>query len=304
MHHSRARPARRVTAPPALMFRRAWAPRLSVGEVARVTVLLVTLAIVLTPLAWMVVTSVRTQADIVSSVSWIPHPFTWENYRKILDDNQIPVARWFLNTTIAVTGATMLTLLVDSLAAYALARLDFPGKDAVFILILSSMLIPGIILVIPQYAEFANLIPGVNLIDTYAPLILPYAASVFGVFLLRQFYLGIPREMEEAAMIDGAGKGRRWWQLIVPTARAPLLTLGILTALTVYNDYFWPLVATTSDDMRTMTVGVAITTTGTYANYFGPSLAFSTIAALPIILIFLFLQRYFVESIALTGLKG
>lgn len=301
MQHPQARPA---TAPPVPASRRARMRRMSAGGLARVAVLLVALVIALAPLAWMVVTSVRTQADIVSSVSWSPHPFTWENYRKILGDTQIPVARWFLNTAIAVAGATTLTLLVDSLAAYALARLDFPGRDAVFILILSSMLIPGIILVIPQYAEFANLIPGVNLIDTYAPLVLPYAASVFGVFLLRQFYLGIPREMEEAAMIDGAGKLRRWWKIILPSARAPLLILGILTALTVYNDYFWPLVATTSDDMRTMTVGVAIATTGTYANYFGPSLAFSTIAALPIILIFLFLQRYFVESVALTGLKG
>jgi multiple sugar transport system permease protein len=166
------------------------------------------------------------------------------------------------------------------------------------------MLIPGVTLLIPVYSEFANLLPGINLINTYAPLTLVYGAGPFGVFLLRQFYLGIPKELEEAAMIDGAGKFRRWWQLILPLSRTPLILLGILTAIAIYNDYLWPLVATTSADMRTITVGIALVTQGSYTNNYGPLMAFSAMAALPPILFFFALQRYFVGSSVLSGVKG
>jgi len=166
------------------------------------------------------------------------------------------------------------------------------------------MLIPPVLLTIPLYNEFANAIPNYSLIDTYWPLILPYASSVFGVFLLRQFYLQIPKELDEAAMIDGAGKFRRWYKVIMPLSKSSMLTLGILTFMGVYNDYLGPLLFTTSTAMRTVTVGIALVTLGSYTSNYGPLMAFSAIAALPVVVIFLVLQRYFIGSSTSSGVKG
>lgn len=270
------------------------------------TVVLVVLGILfLIPLAWMLVTSVRSQNAITEGIiTWIPRPFTLENYSQILNDAQNPIGRWFLNSAFVSICATLLTLTVSSSAAYALARLDFPGKNAIFMVLLASMLIPGILLIIPLYNEFANAIPNYSLIDTYWPLILPYASGVFGVFLLRQFYAQVPKEIEEAAMIDGAGKFRRWLQVIMPLSTSSLLTLGILTFMGVYNDYLGPLIFTTSQEMRTVTVGIALVTMGSYVSNYGALMAFSTIAALPVVILFLLLQRYFIGSGAFSGVKG
>jgi multiple sugar transport system permease protein len=274
------------------------------ATIAQTIALAVVGLLVLAPLIYMIVTSLRTQGDIYRSVGWIPHPVTTSNYSSIWSDSQNPLGRWLANSGIVVLVGTMIVLLIDSLAAYSLARLSFPGRDVLFIVILSSMLVPGVTLLIPVYSEFANLIPNLNLINTYAPLTLVYGAGPFGVFLLRQFYLGIPKELEEAAMIDGAGKFRRWWQLILPLSRTPMILLGILTAIAIYNDYLWPLVATTSADMRTITVGIALVTTGSYTNNYGPLMAFAAMAAVPPVLFFFALQRYFVGSAVLSGVKG
>lgn len=270
------------------------------------TAFLFVLAVVfLIPLAWMLVTSVRPDAEITRGVvSWVPHPFTLENYKLILSDAQNPIGRWFFNSALVSVVATALTLVVTSLAAYALSRLQFPGREAIFIVLLTSMLIPPVLLTIPLYNEFANAIPNYSLIDTYWPLILPYASSVFGVFLLRQFYLQIPKELDEAAMIDGAGKFRRWYKVIMPLSKSSMLTLGILTFMGVYNDYLGPLLFTTSTTMRTVTVGIALVTLGSYTSNYGPLMAFSAIAALPVVVIFLLLQRYFIGSSTSSGVKG
>ncbi|GAC1444162.1 MAG: carbohydrate ABC transporter permease [Chloroflexota bacterium] len=269
------------------------------------------------PLCYMVATSFRTEADIVQhSTSVIPQPFTWDNYGNILSDKQDPILRWFFNSALVVVVGTFLVLVVASLAAYALARLEFPGRNAIFFMILASFLIPGVVLTIPTFSEIANVSTpttsifghdlGIRsgLLDSYWALILPAPSGAFGVFLLRQFYLSIPRELEEAAMIDGAGKLRRWFQLILPLTRTPLLTLGILTFVGIYNDFLWPLLITQSNQMRTVTIGIALVTQGTYVNLYGPLMAFTTLGAIPTIVIFLVLQRHFVASAALSGVKG
>ena len=261
--------------------------------------------IFLAPLLFMLVTSLRSQNEITRGViSWIPQPPTAENYQQILNDPQNPIGRWFLNSLFVSLAGTALAMVVASLAAYGLSRLSFPGRDVLFLILLSSMLIPGILVVIPLYNEFANALPNYSLIDTYWPLILPYSSSVFGVFLLRQFYLAVPKELEEAAMIDGAGKLRRWFGLIVPLTVSPTITLGILTFMGIYNDYLGPLLFTTSTNMRTITVGVALVTLGSYVSNYGGLMAFSTIAAIPVIILFLVLQRYFIGSSTLSGVKG
>lgn len=269
------------------------------------------------PLLYMLATSVRTNIDILTNTTSIfPHPFTWDNYSRIFTDRQDPIVRWFFNSALIVVVGTTLVLLVSSLAAYSLARLEYPGRDFIFFVILASMLIPGIVLIIPVFSEFANVSTPVitifghdvgirgGLLDTYWPLFLIHPAGAFGVFLLRQFYLGIPRELEEAAMIDGAGKFRRWFQLILPLTRTPMLTLAILTFVGIYNDFLWPLLVTQSNNMRTVTVGVILVTQGTYVSEYGPLMAFTTVAAIPSIVLFLVLQRHFVASATLSGVKG
>lgn len=253
------------------------------------------------PLAYVVSTSLKSTAEVTLNVAGlIPQHPTLSNYTQIFSDNQDPIGRWFFNSAVAVCAGGFLTLLCASLAAYGLSRLQWPGRDLFFYLILASTLIPGITFIIPVFSEFAN----AGLLNTYWPIILVYPAGAFGVFLLRQFYLSIPRELEEAAVIDGAGKFRRWFQIILPMTWTPLMTLGILTGVGVYNDFLWPLIAMQTKDMYTITVGISIVTSGAYVNNYGPLMAFSAVAAVPTIVLFILLQRHFVASAALSGVKG
>ncbi len=253
------------------------------------------------PLAYMVSTSLKSTAEVTLNVAgMIPEHPTLANYTQIFQDTQDPIGRWFFNSAVAVFGGTLLTLLCASLAAYGLSRVEWPGRDLFFYMILASTLIPGITFILPLFTEFAN----ANLLNTYWPIILVYPAGAFGVFLLRQFYLGIPREIEEAAIIDGAGKFRRWWQVILPMTWTPLLTLTILSGVGIYDDFLWPLIAMQTKDMYTITIGISIVTSGAYVNNYGPLMAFSTVAAIPTIVLFVVLQRYFVASAALSGVKG
>jgi multiple sugar transport system permease protein len=253
------------------------------------------------PLAFMISTSLKSTAEVTLNVAGlIPQHPTLGNYTQIFKDSQDPIGRWFFNSAVAVCAGGFLTLLCASLAAYGLSRLEWPGRDLFFYLILASTLIPGITFIIPVFSEFAN----AGLLNTYWPIILVYPAGAFGVFLLRQFYLSIPRELEEAAVIDGAGKFRRWFQIVLPMTWTPLMTLGILTGVGVYNDFLWPLIAMQTKDMYTITVGISIVTSGAYVNNYGPLMAFSAVAAVPTIVLFIILQRHFVASAALSGVKG
>ncbi len=270
-------------------------------RILQLIVLLILGIWVIAPLAIMVSTSLKSTAEVTLNVAGlIPQHPTFANYSQIFKDTQDPIARWFLNSAVAVVGGGFLTLLTASLAAYGLSRLHWPGRDPLFYVILASMLIPGATFILPMFAEFATF----HMLNTYWPIILVYPAGAFGVFLLRQFYLGIPKELEEAAVIDGAGKFKRWYAIILPMTRTPLMTLGILTAVGIYNDFLWPLVAMQTKEMYTITIGIAIVTTGSYVNTYGPLMAFSTIAAIPTIILFLVLQRHFVASAALSGVKG
>jgi multiple sugar transport system permease protein len=275
--------------------------RWTTSRVFQLLALLVLAAWTLWPLAYMISTSLKSTAEVtLNAAGLIPQHPTFANYTQIFQDSQDPIGRWFLNSAIAVCGGTFLTLLCASLAAYGLSRLEWPGRDAFFYMILASTLIPGITFVIPVYGEFAR----TNLLNTYWPILLVYPAGAFGVFLLRQFYLSIPKEMEEAAIIDGAGKFRRWFSIVLPMTRTPLMTLGILTAVGIYNDFLWPLIAMQTKDMYTITVGISIVTSGAYVNNYGPLMAFSTVAAIPTVVLFILLQRHFVASAVLSGVKG
>jgi len=253
--------------------------------------------VVLLPVIWMVFTSVKPERDIVTHPSeLIPTHWTLDNYRQVLE--QIPFARQFLNTVVFAGGVTVFSLLFDSMTAYALARLDFPGKKVLFLLVLLFLMVPSQVTLVPVYQLIAKL----GLVNTFPGLIMPRATNAFGIFFLRQFFLGLPNDMSEAARIDGASEWRIYWQIILPLARPALLTLGLFHFMYNWNDLLWPLVLTTTSTMQTLPAGLALFT-GEHVVQYGLVMAGATMAMLPMIVAFLLVQRRFIEGIATTGIK-
>lgn len=262
------------------------------------------LVLMLAPIVWMLSTSFKPETEIGTiNIRWIPRTFTLENYEKVF--GRFNILRWTLNSLIVSTGATMLVLLLDSLAGYALARMNFAGRDVIFAVILSMLFVPMQITVVPLFLMFAE----VELTDTYLALILPVGANVTGVFLMRQFFLNIPYELEDAARVDGANTLRIWWSVVLPLAKPALTAVAIVTFLSTWNSFFWPLIATRTDASRTLPVGIAQFMSlrpgqaqGMQA--YGQAMAGAVIAALPPIVVFYLLQLYFIEGISMTGIKG
>ncbi len=267
-------------------------------------VLAAVIVLMLAPIAWMLSTALKTEPQIATAViRWIPDPATLDNFRTVLAKHAM--LRWLLNSLVVAGLATLLVLLLDSLAGYALARMEFMGRNALFALVLSMLFVPMQITVVPLFLIFARL----GLTDTYAALILPVGANVTGVFLMRQFFLSIPGELEDAGRVDGANDWQIWARIVMPLARPALLAVAIVTFLSTWNAFFWPLIATRSDAARTLAVGIAQFMSlrpGMAQNVqaYGPSMAGATIAALPPILFFFLMQRHFIQGISMTGIKG
>jgi ABC-type glycerol-3-phosphate transport system permease component len=264
----------------------------------------VMLVFTLGPIVWMISTSFKPEAQIATtSINWVPRTITLDNYRHVFDHFEI--LRWTLNSFVVATMATLLVLLLDSLAGYALARMEFMGRGLIFGLVLSMLFVPMQITVVPLFLLFSEF----NLTDHYLALIFPVGANVTGVFLMRQFFLGIPYELEDAARVDGASTLRIWWSVVLPLARPALTAVAIITFLSAWNSFFWPLIVTRTDASRTLPVGIAQFMSlrpgqSMSAQAYGPSMAGAVIAALPPILVFYALQRYFIQGISMTGLKG
>jgi ABC-type glycerol-3-phosphate transport system permease component len=228
--------------------------------------------------------------------------FTLENYRDVLD--KFRLVAWGVNSIVVAAGATIVGLVVSIPAAYAFAKMRFRGQQWLFLLILSTILVPVHITIVPLFLGLAKL----KLTDTYFSLIMPTVANGFGVFLLRQFFQGIPKELEEAAVLDGASRLGILLRVVLPLSRPPIMAVAIFLFIQSWNDFMWPLIVTNSDATRTLPVGLASSLAGTVSGgaiaYYGMSMAGSVLATVPALLIFILLQRYFVQGIALTGLKG
>jgi multiple sugar transport system permease protein len=260
-------------------------------------VLLIAAIIVIFPFAWMVLTSFKYENDIVTfPPHLLPTAVTLDNYVNIW--NRIPFARFFLNTVLFAGGVTAISLFLDSLTAYALSRLHFPGRDAIFLLILLALMLPFQVTFIPVFVTVVNL----HLQNSIAGLIIPRATNAFGIFMLRQFFISLPRELDDAARIDGAGEFYIYRRIILPLSGPALATLGIFHFMYNWNDFLWPLLITSSNDMRTLPAGLALFM-GQHVVEYGVLMAGATLALLPLFIAFLFLQKYFVQGIALTGLK-
>lgn len=256
------------------------------------------------PIAWMLVTSIKPENQIVTiPIRWLPErlsDFTFQNYINVLAiPRGVDLIKSFLNSlTVALVG-TFLVIVVDTLAAYALARLRFPGRDILFYAIVASLIVPPEILLIPNYITVWRL----DWLNTLIPLIVPPVGSGFGVFLLRQFFLSIPTELEDAARIDGCGRFRILWSIVVPLSGGAIATLGIFTFLFYWNDFTWPYITINTADVMTLPIAL-IQFRGDYFSEYGQLMAGTVITALPTIIVFLIAQRLIIRSITLTGLKG
>lgn len=250
------------------------------------------------PFIWMISTALKTNLEVFTfPPTFIPEVPQWNNFTDIFDI--VPYGRWFLNSIFITLVQTILYLFVASLAAFVFARLRFPGRDTIFLLYLATLMIPGEVTLIPKFILMKEL----HLIDTYAAVILPGVFNAYGVFLLRQFFLTLPESLEEAAILDGASYFGIYRMIILPLSGPALATLAIFAFMGAWNDFLWPLIVINTDIMKPLSVGLA-SFHGLYETNWPYLMAASTLALIPIVLVFVFAQRYFVEGIAITGVKG
>ncbi|MGS4946850.1 carbohydrate ABC transporter permease [Meridianimarinicoccus sp. RP-17] len=258
----------------------------------------------LVPTLWMVSLSfqpndVLARTTSTTALGLIPIPFTWENYADLFQFGQVPV--WFLNSLIVSVGMTLAVLAVSTTAGYALARLEFPFKEPLVVLCLMGLMVPEQAVFIPLYTMFADW----NWHNSHHALILPRVAVPIGVFLMMQFFKAIPRDIEEAARIDGVGWLQIFWHVMLPLARPAMMTLAILTFLYAWNDYLWPLVSAQQREFFTITLGLAsIQSNFAQAEGLGRVMASGVIASLPVVVLFLIFQRYVVRAMTAGGTKG
>jgi multiple sugar transport system permease protein len=258
----------------------------------------VALAIIL-PLVWILITSFKSDGDVISNpYGVVPDPASVDAYSTLASGQQ-PIFLWLLNSFAAATLQTVLVLVTASLGAYALARLEFRGKKIVFGVIIGTLLVPPVIFLIPNYLIVQNL----GWLDTIWAITVPGAAGAFGIFFLRQFFIGLPSEIEEAARIDGAGDFRIFSQIVLPLSRPALATLAILTFLSNWNDFLWPIYVLLSPERLTLQPGLS-QLQGAYSTHFSIVMAGAVIASVPVLILFGIAQKQIVESVASSAVKG
>lgn len=279
--------------------RRTRTPRATLRATMLHAVLIALALVVILPLLWILLTSFKTDGDAIRNpFSALPNPFSVDAYATLASGQQ-PVLRWFLNSLAAGALQSVIILVTASLAAYALARLEFRGKRIVFGLIVATLLVPPVIFLIPNYLIVQNL----GWLDTIWAITVPGAASAFGVFFLRQFFVGLPAEIEEAARIDGAGDFRIFLQIVLPLARPALATLAVLSFLANWNDFLWPVYVLLSPENLTLQPGLS-QLQGAYSTHYAIVMAGAVIASVPVLILFFFAQKQIVESVASSGVKG
>ncbi|WP_378144466.1 carbohydrate ABC transporter permease [Cnuibacter sp. UC19_7] len=271
------------------------------GQRAVTWILAVTMVVVgllmLLPIIWMMFTAFKPESDIVSypPTLW-PRELTIDHFIDVW--NRIPFARLYVNTIVFAGGVTLISLLFDSMAAYALARIPFKGRAIVMVLILVLLMLPFQVTLIPLY----DMLNGMGLTNTLPGLIIPRMTNAFGIFFLTQFFLSLPKDLEEAARVDGASEWRIYWGIVMPLARPALLTLGLFHFQYNWNDLLWPLVMSSSVETSTLPAGLSLFM-GQHVVEYGLLMAGSLLSLVPVILFFLLIQRSFVAGIATTGLK-
>jgi len=268
------------------------------GQIVVVLIMIGVAVSVLYPFLWIIVSTFKFERDLFQYPPRLfASRYTTLNYVRVWD--RIPLMQFFLNTLIFATVTTLLCLCFDSMAGYAFARLNFKGKGSLFNLILVTMMVPFQVIMIPLFIEIYKF----GLLDTYAGLILPRATSAFGIYMMRSFFVSLPKDLEEAARIDGLHEFGIFARIMLPLCKSALLSLGLFHFMFNWNDLIYPLMLTSSANMRTLPAGIAMFI-GERVIEYGPTLAATLLSMLPLLLMYLFFQRYFMQSVAITGLKG
>ena len=307
--HSRERDQVLVTRRKPLPRQKAAVPRWQRPRVATRTALYVTLGVLaaawLIPYVWMLSSSLRPQVDIFTSLvplSWktfVPQIFTLASYRELFALVPFPFSRYLLNSVFVAVSVTTLSLIVNALAAYAFARLEFPGRGVVFAIFLSTMIVPFEVLAIPLYVQIRSF----GWVNTYQALIVPWVANPLGIFLLRQFFQEIPRELEEAARIDGCSYFGAFRHIVIPNSIPALVAFALIRFQASWDAFLWPLIAAPAAEKRVIQVAIASFVTEVQTRW-DLTFAASVVATLPILAVFLVLQQYYVQGVVTSGLKG
>lgn len=262
---------------------------------------IITSIVFIIPLLWMVVASFKPENEIFKDVGslkgFFPSQFTIENYHEMLV--RIPFLGYIFNSVIYILVIVVLGIIVNSLAGYALAKLDFPGSKIILAVIIGLYIIPFETVLLPLYLITNKL----GLVNHYSALSLPFIAECFNIFLFRQFFMSFPKELEEAAEIDGTSPLKTFLKIVIPNAKPVIATSAVLTIVAHWGDFMWPLIVTTDDSLRTVQVGIALFFTDPPIHY-GPIMAALTFTTIPMIIVFLFLQKYYVQGIVSSGIKG
>jgi multiple sugar transport system permease protein len=273
-------------------------PRFSTGKLGAYILLTLGALIMIVPFLWMLSTSLKTQQQLFTwPPTWLPHPFAWSNYSEVISKINFGLYGW--NTLKITVAVTVGRLIFCSMAGYGFARMKFPGKDFLFLLTLATMMISSQITLIPNYVIMRYL----GLVNTHLGVILPQLSDGFSIFLMRQFFLTFPYELEDAAKLDGCDPWMFYVRILIPNSKPILATLAVMTFQSVWNDFLWPLVMLTSPEKRTLSVGLSYLV-GQYTTRWDLQMAGSVLTVLPILVLFFILQKYFVQSIKMSGLKG
>ena len=256
------------------------------------------LVLLVGPFLWMLLGSFRPDRELKQvPPAWLPENPTLDNYRTLFTELDFPT--YFFNSTVVAVAITVGNLIFCSMLGYALAKLHFPGKRAIFGLVLGTLMVPGLVTFVPLFVLVSNL----GMVNTFPGLIFPFLAGPFGVFLMRQFFQSLPDELMHAARVDGAGEWRIFRSIMLPLCKPALATLGILTFLASWNNFLWPLVVAQSEERYTLPVALAIYAIGENSSDYGLLMAGSVAIVVPVLLVFLVLQKHFVRGIAMTGIK-
>jgi len=270
------------------------------GRVLRYALLVALTLLFVSPLVFMLVTSFKTAGEAVQTPpSWWPDPFTVQAYERILGATDTPVLRWFFNSLAAATANAALVLVTAAPAAYALARLEFRFRTAMFAVIVATLFVPPVILVVPNYEIVGRL----YWLDTLIAIIVPTAASAFGVFFLRQFFLQLPRELEESALLDGANRWQIFLRIVLPLSRPALATLALLSFLTNWNDFLWPVYVLFSPEAQTLQAGLSTLQSANSVRY-DLLMAGAVVASVPVLVLYVLAQRFVIEGVSRSGIKG
>ncbi|WDF33916.1 carbohydrate ABC transporter permease [Arthrobacter agilis] len=269
--------------------------------VLKIVLLALVALIFVSPLIFMIVTSFKTRGDATAiPPSWIPNPFSLEAYSTILaPGTNTPVLRWFANSMLAAIIHSALVVVTASLAAYPLARMNFRGKKIVFAVVVATLLVPPVILVIPNYLLVSEL----GWLNSLIAIIVPTAASAFGVFFMRQFFISLPDDLEEAARIDGANRFQMFTRIILPLAKPAMATLALLAFLGNWNDFLWPVYVLFTPEVQTLPPGLSTLQSANAVRY-DLLMAGAVIASVPVLALFVFLQRFIIEGVSRSGVKG